>query len=227
MNTYEYLTNTEKQLLSKCSYNLTLAIEELTKPSAKKRDNPDKPPRPQNRWIIFRKDYEANIRLLNPDVKQEVKRTAKGCSLKWKSQSREVKDFFKILEKIACKNHEHIYPNYKYRPKTSKDSSCKKFIFREQKYPFTSSVKSTSINDHSCQVAESNASPSSTSLETHNNVNINRSIDNSNEFLIYNNNLNDNDYLLDADFNNINNNIIDSSPLSQAQIFIFDYSFYN
>ncbi|CAG8702616.1 10646_t:CDS:1, partial [Ambispora gerdemannii] len=94
------------------------------------------PPRPQNSWIIFRKDYEATLRRRSSDVKQEVKHTAHECSLKWRQLSSEVKHFFKILEKIACENHKRIYPNYKYKPKNAKNSNCKKFIFREQKkYP--------------------------------------------------------------------------------------------
>ncbi|CAG8479787.1 1632_t:CDS:2 [Ambispora gerdemannii] len=154
MNNFEYLSETERKLLNECPYSLTLTIEELTKPSKKIRINCDKPPRPQNSWIIFRKDFEANIRLRSPGVKKKVKITANECSLKWKLQSSEVKDFFKILEKIACENHKRIYPNYKYKPKHAKNSNYKEFIFREQKkYVFSSSVKSNTINSNSPQEA--------------------------------------------------------------------------
>ncbi|CAG8558194.1 903_t:CDS:1, partial [Ambispora gerdemannii] len=154
MNDIEYLSETERKLLNKCPYALTLTIEELTKPAKKIRNNCDKPPRPQNSWIIFRKDFEANIRLRSPGVKQKVKNTANECSLKWKLQSSEVKDFFKILEKIACENHKYIYPNYKYKPKDAKNANSKKFIFREQKkYVFPSSVKPDTINFNSLQKA--------------------------------------------------------------------------
>ncbi|CAG8552628.1 7361_t:CDS:1 [Ambispora gerdemannii] len=128
----KYLTETERDLIyNKPPYDLTLTIEELTNPAKKNTNNYDKIPRPQNRWIIFRKNYEANIRLCSP-VKQRVKHTAKECSSKWKKLSSEVKHFFKILEKLAYENHKLIYPNYKYKPK-SKNSSRKEFIFREQK----------------------------------------------------------------------------------------------
>ncbi|CAG8524122.1 4649_t:CDS:2 [Ambispora gerdemannii] len=130
---YDYLHDNELVLLSKCSYQLTLSIEELTKPAVRKRDNSDKPPRPQNSWIIFRRDYEAHLRLCNQHIKQKVKETAKECSLKWRELSSETKHFFKILEKIACENHKSLYPNYKYKPKNAKDSSVKKWVFREQK----------------------------------------------------------------------------------------------
>ncbi|CAG8598696.1 4769_t:CDS:1 [Ambispora gerdemannii] len=161
---------TKKELLSKCPYRLTLTIEELTNPSAKKCGNPDKPPRPQNSWIIFRRDYEANLRLRNPDVKIKVTDTAKECSLKWKSK--EVKDFFKLLEKIAYMNHKNIYPNYKFKPGNVKYSSCKRFIPWEQKKrasTSSSSAKSSSTYDTSFRgVIEINASPPLTNYITDN-----------------------------------------------------------
>ncbi|CAG8452065.1 12834_t:CDS:1 [Ambispora gerdemannii] len=137
---YAYLTKIEMQILRQCPYQLTLSIDELTTSAVKKHLNFENPPRPQNSWIIFRKDYEATLRRRrSPDVKQEVKHTAQECSLKWRQLSSEVKHFFKILEKIACENHKRIYPNYKYKPKNAKNSNCKKFVFREQKkYPVSS-----------------------------------------------------------------------------------------
>ncbi|CAG8487373.1 12510_t:CDS:1 [Ambispora gerdemannii] len=126
---YEYLTDNEIQILHQCPYQLTLSIDKLTKSAVEKRHNP---PRPQNSWIIFRRDYEAYLRC-NQNVKSKVKETAKTCSLKWRKLSSQVKHFFKILEKIAYENHKLTYPNYKYKPKNAKTSSHKKFIFREQK----------------------------------------------------------------------------------------------
>ncbi|CAG8459636.1 3618_t:CDS:2 [Ambispora gerdemannii] len=73
MNNNEYLTETERQLLNEPPYDLTLEIEELTKPSKKNRNNSDKLPRPQNSWIIFRRDYQASLRCRSPNVRQEVK----------------------------------------------------------------------------------------------------------------------------------------------------------
>ncbi|CAG8601171.1 3737_t:CDS:1 [Ambispora gerdemannii] len=136
---YDYLNHNDLLILSKCPYQLTLSIEELTKPSVKTRGESDKPPRPQNSWIIFRRDYEAHLRLCYQHVKPQVKETAKECSLKWRNLPSEVKHFFKILEKIACKNHQNLYLNYKYKPKNTKDANIKKCIFREQKkYTFAS-----------------------------------------------------------------------------------------
>ncbi|CAG8632468.1 5207_t:CDS:2 [Ambispora gerdemannii] len=53
---------------------VTLSIDELTKSAVKNRLNP---PRPQNSWVIFRRDYEAHLRLCNQNVKSKVKETAK------------------------------------------------------------------------------------------------------------------------------------------------------
>ncbi|CAG8700259.1 11473_t:CDS:1, partial [Ambispora gerdemannii] len=145
---YEYLTDNEIQILQQSPYQLTLSINELTESAVKKRHNP---PRPQNSWIIFRRDYEAYLRC-NQHVKSKVKETAKTCSLKWRKLSSQAKHFFKILEKIACENHKRTYPNYKYRPKHAKSSNHKEFIFREQKkYVSISSVKFSTIASNSPQ----------------------------------------------------------------------------
>ncbi|CAG8562452.1 2238_t:CDS:2, partial [Ambispora gerdemannii] len=130
---YNYLNHNDLLGLSKCPYQLTLSIEELTKPFVKNCDESDKPPRPQSSWIIFRRDYEAHLRLCYQHVKPKVKETAKECSLKWRKLPSEVKHLFKILEKVACENHQNLYPNYKYKPKNTKDTTNKKWIFREQK----------------------------------------------------------------------------------------------
>ncbi|CAG8531100.1 13208_t:CDS:1 [Ambispora gerdemannii] len=233
MNNNEYLTETELQLLNEPPYELTLPIEELTKPAKKKRDDSDKPPRPQNSWIIFRKDCEANLRLRSPYVKQKVKHTAKECSLKWKSQSSEVKHFFKTLEKIAHENHKHMYPNYKYKPKNAKDLNYKKFIFREQKkYPTKSSTTSVSSQ-------QGGASPFFASLTTQynygNNTDINitttdnhspdttlRPIINDEDgtltdnFNAANHNNSHTDYLFDATYDNINNLLSNSTLIANA-----------
>ncbi|CAG8459714.1 3622_t:CDS:1 [Ambispora gerdemannii] len=143
MDNNEYLTETERQLLKEPPYDLTLQIEELTKPSKKNKNKLDKLPRPQNSWIIFRRDYQASLRCRSPNARQEVKHTAQECSLIWRQLSSEVKQFFKILEKIACENHKCIYPNYKYKPRNPKDSNIKKWVFREQKkytLPMSSSM---------------------------------------------------------------------------------------
>ncbi|CAG8594381.1 10188_t:CDS:1 [Ambispora gerdemannii] len=146
---YKYLTDNERQILQQCPYQLTLSINELTKSAVKKRHNP---PRPQNSWVIFRRDYEAHLRLCNQNIKSKVKETAKECSLKWRKLSSEVKYFFKILEKIACENHKRTYPNYKYKPKHAKNSSHKEFIFREEKkYVSISSTKFCTITSNSPQ----------------------------------------------------------------------------
>ncbi|CAG8579388.1 8648_t:CDS:1 [Ambispora gerdemannii] len=144
---YDYLNYNEWLVLNKCPYKLTLSIEELTKPAVKKRD---KSPRPQNSWIIFRRDHEAHLRLCNQHVKLNVKETAKECSLKWKMLSSEVKYFFKILEKIACKNHQNLYPDYKYKPKNAKDSKNKGWTFREEKkYAFVPLSNSSPMSNNS------------------------------------------------------------------------------
>ncbi|CAG8561565.1 1819_t:CDS:1, partial [Ambispora gerdemannii] len=153
---YAYLTDHEIQILQQCPYRLTLTIDELTKSAVRKYHDFDKSPRPQNSWIIFRRDYEAYLRLCDRYAKSTIIETAKECSSRWKKLSSEVKDFFKILERIACENHKRVYPDYKYKPKNPKNSSGKKFIFREQKKYPTSSANPNSSTSLSSTVTDNN-----------------------------------------------------------------------
>ncbi|CAG8632320.1 10545_t:CDS:2 [Ambispora gerdemannii] len=160
---YEYLTENERQILQQCPYRLTLSIDELTKSAVKRHYDFDKPPRPQNSWIIFRRNYAAYLRLWDRDSKSKITETAKECSLKWQKLSSEVKNFFKVLAKIACENHKLVYPNYKYKPKSARNSSGKEFIFREQKkYPTSPANSNPTITSNSPQ-KPINGSQSSTS----------------------------------------------------------------
>ncbi|CAG8594596.1 8494_t:CDS:1, partial [Ambispora gerdemannii] len=164
---YEYLTENERQILKKCPYRLTLSIDELTKSAVKKHHDFDKPPRPQNSWIIFRRDYAAYLRLWDRHSKSKIAETAKECSLKWQKLSSEVKNFFKVLEKIACENHKLVYPNYKYKPKSARNSSGKKFIFQEQqKYPTSPANSNPTITSNSPQKQIDGSRSSTSAIST-------------------------------------------------------------
>ncbi|CAG8566852.1 12768_t:CDS:1 [Ambispora gerdemannii] len=244
---YDYLNYNDLIILSKYLYQLTLSIEELTKPAVKKSGNSDKPPRPQNSWIIFRRDYEAYLRLRSQQVKLKIKETAKECSLKWRKLSSEVKCFFKVLEKIAFENHKSLYPNYKYKPKNEKVANIKKWIFREQKgYAFVSlpTSNSSSFNDTTSTIEYN---PTVITAST--------TIDDTHPFMIHNNidvTATDDIYesLFDESFNINNHNNVSinnsspyqfitnnpitpsmSSPLSESQslsqLFIPEYDLLN
>ncbi|CAJ0649117.1 15629_t:CDS:1, partial [Entrophospora sp. SA101] len=127
------LSDEEVKLLQNPPYELTLSFEELISPA----DNTNKPsrkpkknrpsnsaevastttivvdikiPRPQNAWVLFRKDYEAKQRLRFPEKALKMKNISTDAGEHWRNESMKVKRFFDILSKLAHEKHKSIYP---------------------------------------------------------------------------------------------------------------------
>ncbi|KAG9304955.1 hypothetical protein G9A89_003124 [Geosiphon pyriformis] len=148
------LSSEDIMLLQDPPYKLTLPINELLAPAKRTRkinkklaqtggltEEDEKPPRPQNGWVIFRKDYEAKLRELNPEETYKIQDISKTAGPVWRDQSEKVKKYFEVLQRVALEKHKAMYPNYKYMPK-KKDQSAnttsvtapkneKNWVFRE------------------------------------------------------------------------------------------------
>ncbi|KAF0559083.1 MATA-HMG [Gigaspora margarita] len=120
-------------------YDLTIKIEQLILPpknsrkAAKFRKDPSSssPPRPQNAFLLFRRDFYAKLTLKQTKMRTgEVSRLA---SEEWRKQPKEVLRFFEILEQLAKDRHSQEYPDYKYSPKKrcGKKSGSKPNVHRQ------------------------------------------------------------------------------------------------
>ncbi|CAG8575734.1 32348_t:CDS:1 [Racocetra persica] len=109
-------------------YPLTLTVEELVSPSFTSRRasqywrNPEtsKPPRPPNAYILFRKNYHAEVKQSGKHV--TLKEISNLTSQKWEIQNTSVKYYFEILAEAAREKHIERYPKYKYSPKRKNKS---------------------------------------------------------------------------------------------------------
>ncbi|CAG8486778.1 10777_t:CDS:1 [Paraglomus occultum] len=126
----ERLSPKDQALLANPPYPLTLCLEELvapgTKPRKSRRKDDSTPPRPQNGFIIFRKDCDAKLQLIYPDGTFNSQIICKKVGEEWRRQPPVVKKFFQILQKIAFEKHKELYPDYKYTPKKRKSFKCEK-----------------------------------------------------------------------------------------------------
>ncbi|RHZ46548.1 hypothetical protein Glove_615g21 [Diversispora epigaea] len=118
--------NQDHELILNPPYKLTLSLDSLLLPTRKNRKN--KIPRPQNAWVLFRKDYEANKRIQFPDQLFKMKTVSVNAGDEWKIQSSQVKIYFEILSKLARAKHKIMYPDYKYTPKR-RSSNNKDWVF--------------------------------------------------------------------------------------------------
>ncbi|CAG8444721.1 hypothetical protein C2G38_2070007 [Gigaspora rosea] len=107
-------------------YNLTIKIEELISPpknsrkAVKFRKDPSSssPPRPQNAFLLFRRDFYAKLKKLK-QTKLKTGDVSRLASEEWRKQPKDVLRFFEILENLAKDKHSQEYPDYKYSPKKS------------------------------------------------------------------------------------------------------------
>lgn len=89
-------------------YQLTLTLDELF---AQNRGS-GHPPRPQNAFILFRKDLVAKLKGF--PLAKSWSESSKYATKLWKDQSAEVKQFFEVLSLTYNKSHKEKYPNYNY-----------------------------------------------------------------------------------------------------------------
>jgi hypothetical protein len=113
----------DKETLNKIEKHTTLSLFDLILPSVNYRT--DKIPRPQNKYIIYRRDLCAKLALSNSTL--TFVNFSKFSSNNWKKESSEVKNIFDRLAEYAKVLHNRIYPNYKYSPK-KQAAICNKFF---------------------------------------------------------------------------------------------------
>src|SRR5260363_365341 len=113
----------DNELFSNPPYPLAMDIEELTSPPKtsrkairfRKHPHLSTPPRPQNAWVLFRRNYTELLKLKGDKMNNgEISRVAAD---EWRRQPPKVLKFFELLETQAKEKHKVLYPGYKFSPK--------------------------------------------------------------------------------------------------------------
>jgi len=78
-------------------------------------------PRPQNAWIIYRRDKYAGPEF--EGIKSSVASVKIGE--RWRGETKEVVEYFVALSMLALENHQNKYGDYKYNPKQRTSKKCK------------------------------------------------------------------------------------------------------
>jgi len=116
----KYCSKENLQLLIQPPYFTHLPPIDLVYPGtrlSKSRSRKEgQPPRPQNGFIIFKKDFDARRRSLLSDTKVDSKVTSQIAASLWHSDEG-LKKYFNLLAKLAKQIYEELYPDYDYKPK--------------------------------------------------------------------------------------------------------------
>ncbi|CAG8716217.1 627_t:CDS:1 [Racocetra persica] len=114
----------DSAVLLKIKQHVYLEIKDLIAPRPKKNRNRQKIPRPQNPFVIFRRNAQAKMEAsLETEMKESMLTlVSKTAGEDWKKANAEVKSVFNYLATLAKKVHEKTYPDYVYKPRKKANS---------------------------------------------------------------------------------------------------------
>ncbi|CAJ0842465.1 15074_t:CDS:2 [Entrophospora sp. SA101] len=133
----QVISELDPETRNKIDKQITLPLEELIRPTLKSRKG--NIPRPQNLFVIYRKDLQAKLVLKHgPDVGSNLALVSKRASKSWERESQSIREIFEVIAELAKKVHERIYPGYVYKPKKRLLKSAMKnldeFILQDDKF---------------------------------------------------------------------------------------------
>ncbi|PKY38786.1 hypothetical protein RhiirA4_517534 [Rhizophagus irregularis] len=150
----------------------------------------EKPPRPQNIFILYRRNKSASPEFKSKlKVDKKVKLTSKEIGILWNNETEEVIKFFCALERIAEKKHREIYgDNYKFekkksQPKDRKNKNKKGSLISSHSPPIeTLPIPLPYDQQYDGQINTSNPNPNpNPSSNPNSNLNFNPNFGNTNE----------------------------------------------
>ncbi|RIA90083.1 hypothetical protein C1645_770880 [Glomus cerebriforme] len=113
----EVISELDPVTYTKILQQISVKLSCLISPKKKPRGG-NSQPRPQNSFLIFRRDCMAKlIAKYGPQISSNLPFVSREAKKYWASVTQEVKDIYKIIADLAKKVHERIYPNYVFKPK--------------------------------------------------------------------------------------------------------------
>ena len=127
------LSDEERYILDNPPAIIKCEVEYLISFSDKRKKRGIKPPRKQNAWLIFLKNYRVYLKEVFPDMSSTIERVSSLAADEWKKlkDNDHTKRYFKILEKIAEENRKMTFlenDGYIDTIKTTKKLKWKKVV---------------------------------------------------------------------------------------------------
>ncbi|GES96806.1 high mobility group box domain-containing protein [Rhizophagus clarus] len=126
----EVLAELDPSTYSKILRQISLPIESLICP--KKRSRKGNIPRPQNSFVIYRRDFMAKVKSkYGHELSSNLPFVSTKAAKWWSSENSEVKNTYQIIADLARKVHIRIYPDYVFKPKKRANKYPIKDLFFE------------------------------------------------------------------------------------------------
>ncbi|CAG8461272.1 8657_t:CDS:1 [Acaulospora morrowiae] len=115
---------------------LKVPIEELICPTTKSRKSGGGVPRPQNLFVIYRRDVQAKLTAkFGSEIGSHLPFVSREASERWKLEPQEIRSIYEFIADLAKKVHDLTYPNYVYKPrKRALKSALSNSIFNDEMY---------------------------------------------------------------------------------------------
>ncbi|CAG8545007.1 30863_t:CDS:1, partial [Racocetra persica] len=106
-----------EETITKIQQNTVIPLYELVTPIENLRTH--KIPRPQNRFVIYRRNIQANLAssFASDNSIGKLDNVSKFAGKQWKKESKEIKELYGLIADCAKKVHDYLYPGYVYHPR--------------------------------------------------------------------------------------------------------------
>jgi hypothetical protein len=112
----DFFFNNDEQIVKIPKDLLTLDIETLSNSSKKNKSKKNEAPRPQNPFIIYKRDMEAKLRQLDEYKQLPGTGLSKLIGQMWNNETDKVKKVYQDLSNIAKTNHKISHKGYTFKP---------------------------------------------------------------------------------------------------------------
>jgi hypothetical protein len=83
-------------------------------------------PRPRNAWILYRKTRLNDVPLMSDGTKLSMAQASSLISQWWKTETQGVRKRFELMAAEEKAEHKRLYPDYKYKPRTTRQIAVEK-----------------------------------------------------------------------------------------------------
>ncbi|CAG8678483.1 8118_t:CDS:1, partial [Scutellospora calospora] len=106
-----------EETLIKIQQNSVIPLYELVTPIENIRTQ--KIPRPQNSFVIYRRNIQAQIAssIASDNSIGKLDNVSKYAGKQWKKESKDIKELYGLIADCAKKVHDFLYPGYVYHPR--------------------------------------------------------------------------------------------------------------
>ncbi|RIB02828.1 hypothetical protein C2G38_2124385 [Gigaspora rosea] len=122
-NCKEFISNRDE-------FNFKHTILQLLAPCKKTRGKRGRITRPQNAFILYRKDYQDEVKEEHPEA--NFQRISKIVGERWAKESDKIKNQYILLADLCGRVHSELFPDYKFKPRPKEDDEKEVNIMSEE-----------------------------------------------------------------------------------------------